>query len=193
MKKRVLVDMDSILADILIPWLRYLNEEHGEDMTVEKVVSWNMHENAPKAGLKAYDVFKREGFFRNLPEIPGAIEGVKSFVDAGHDVFVVTAAETSVSFKEKVEWFHQHLPFLGKRRLIIMHEKHLLPADVLIDDAPHNAEAYHNEHPDAFITTLKYPYNRDCKYYDFIPRSIDTDPAFAWNALSVQVRATCAS
>jgi 5'-nucleotidase len=159
MTKRILVDMDSILADILTPWCHYLNEVHGESMTIDKVVSWNMHENAPKAGLQAYDILKVEGFFRNLHVIPGAVEGVKSFVDAGHDVFVVTAAETPTSFKEKAEWFHEHFPFLGKRRLVLMHEKHLLSGDVLIDDGPHNAEAYRAAHPKAYIASLWYPYH----------------------------------
>lgn len=165
---RILVDLDSTCADLFASWLGWLKIMHGDELELLDVTTWDMHVLAKKAGKRAYEAFAQPGFFRNLPLIPGAAQGVKSFVDAGHEVFVVTAAEYPQSFGEKVEWVREHLPFLTKRQLFFGHEKHLLPADAIVDDAPHVAEAYRKAHPNALVAGIRYPYNTECEAFDFL-------------------------
>lgn len=176
--KRVIVDIDSICADILTPWLAIYNAKKGLNLTVDDVKSWDMHK-MPGAALDVYDVLGIEGFFRGLEPLPGAIPSV-AMLNATHEVLLVTAAETPISFKEKAEWVRQHMPFLTKRQLVLMHEKQLIPADYFVDDNPKTAAAYRAAHPDAKILTIAYPYNIESQAYNL--HALDwTDPRRAWS------------
>lgn len=175
---RILVDMDSILVDLMGPWLAEHNARQGDDLTVDRILTWDTHLYA-KGEKAIYEVLEKPGLFRNASPLPGGLEAVKTLHDRGHEIFVVTAAVFPNNMAEKAGWFHEHLPFLGKRRFIIAHEKHLLPGDVLIDDGPHNATAYRAAHPNATIATIGYEYNKDCPAYDLVAGDW-RDTAAAW-------------
>lgn len=178
---RILVDMDSILVNLMEVWLAAHNEAQGDDLTVDKILTWDTHEYA-KGGHAVYKPLERPGLFRAAPPLPGAVEALKTLLERGHDVFVVTAAMYPSNYGEKVEWCQEHLPFLGKRRLVFAHEKHLLPGDVLIDDGPHNATAYRLHHHNAKIYTIGYLYNKDCPAYTMVAGDW-RDPAAAWDLI----------
>lgn len=179
--RRILIDMDSITVDLMTPWLREHNARQDDDLTVDRILTWDTHLYA-KGGNAIYDVLKKSGLFRYANPLPGAVEAIRTLHERGHEVFMVTAAVFPINFGEKAEWFHEHLDFLGKRRLVFAHEKHLLPGDALIDDGPHNATAYRAAHPGAKILTIGYPYNKDCPAYDLVAGDW-RDPAAAWELI----------
>jgi len=183
---RILIDMDSITVDLMEGWLREYNAIHDDNLTVDKILTWDTHLYA-KAGKAIYDVLSQPGLFRDAPPLDGAIEAIKTLHDRGHDIFMVTAAVHPINFTEKAEWFHKHLDFLGKRRLVLAHEKHLIPADVLIDDGPHNAEAYAKHHPCARIFSIRYPYNQHSMHYTLLAGHW-SDPAGAWAEILDRLR-----
>jgi 5'(3')-deoxyribonucleotidase len=39
-------------------------------------------------------------------------------------------------------WLEEHMPFLPYSRLILIHDKHLLQGDMLVDDKPENLVAF---------------------------------------------------
>jgi 5'(3')-deoxyribonucleotidase len=121
--------------------------------------------------------------------LPGAIDAVKHLHDSGHTVYVVSAPIHAISYGEKVEWVEQWLPFLGKKRTILAHDKHIIPADWLIDDAPHNAEAYRRANPNSKIATITYPYNQGCPEFDLLAESW-LDTAKAWQEIVSTIEGT---
>ncbi len=185
-RKRVLVDLDSTVADILTPWVAINNEEYGDDLTVDKITTWDMHEHAKKARHKTYEVLTRPGFFRNLPIYDGAAAALEK-INADHDLYIVTAAEYGPSASEKLEWVKEHLPFVGKKHVVITHAKHLIKADVFVDDAPHNALAYRDAHPSAEIYGLWFPYNQMCPAFTTLFHGHYT-PAKAWDQIAERLR-----
>lgn len=166
---RIIIDLDGICADIHRPWHAWLEREHGFKMTLADQHSFDMERVVPPRLLAhVYKVLEQPGFFRNLPPIAGSLEGVRALFSAGHEIFIVTAAEAPISYKEKVEWVREHLPFITKRRLVMMHEKQLIEAAVFIDDNPKNAKAYRAAWPKSFIAGVRYAYNEKCKAYDLL-------------------------
>lgn len=162
---RIILDMDSILANILDDWLAKYNAAHGDNLTIDDIKQWEMHHFA-KAGKAIYKVLEEPGFIRNLKPIDGAIEAASTLTKRGHQVKVVSAAAFPVNYKEKVEWMAEHFPFLKKP--MMLEDKHEIYADVLVDDAPHNAKAYKEAHPNAWTMTIGYPYNIDSPHYDYV-------------------------
>jgi 5'(3')-deoxyribonucleotidase len=95
-----------------------------------------------KMELTGEEVKRMPGAYIAMEPIPGALEGVRSLIGMGHDVWIATKPPTGVpvAYAEKVAWILKHLPEL-KRKIILTHDKSLLCGDVLIDDRPHKANA----------------------------------------------------
>lgn len=155
---KVAVDADGVIVNLSEPWLRRYNELYNDNMTQDVFMSdWEVHERA-KCGHKVYDIFSEEGFFRNLPALPGAIQALETLQrDERIDLFVVTAASGRPTVaKEKFEWFEKHCPFLNvKKQVILCNRKDLIATDILIDDYARNIEAWLNARgPNGYILPM---------------------------------------
>jgi 5'-nucleotidase len=175
---RIICDLDSIVVDLMSAWLRDYNAAHNDSATEENFLTWDMHKHV-KGGKAIYGIINQPGYFRHLPMLPGAEDALKTLVRRGHEVYLVTAASFPVNYVDKIEWCAEYLPFIDKKNVVVAHAKHIIPADAIIDDGPHNAEAYRKAHPNAQVLTIGYPYNKSCPHYTDI-LGYYTDTASAW-------------
>lgn len=161
-KLRIRCDMDAILVDLAPYWLRCIAADHGVEETIDNITQWNLHKCGKLAQLgaqKVYEYLKRPGFFRNAPQIPGGLDQLKIWQDAGHDVMVVTSPSGPISIAEKFEWFEIHAPWLKSEHIVMMNRKSEIRGDVLIDDHPETGVKYLQEWPEALVLGIEYPYN----------------------------------
>lgn len=95
-----------------------------------------------KHNLTSDEVKVKQGAYLEMEAIPGAIEGAKSLIDMGFEVWLATKPPTGISYaySDKAAWVFKYLPEL-KRRLIITPDKGLLGdrGDILVDDNPTRA------------------------------------------------------
>jgi len=145
----ILVDLDGVTVDFATTVCEEHNKETGDCLTAEDIDDWEL----PKFGIKK-ETWQKPGFFYALKPYDGAIEGLALAHKNGHKLWIVTDAG-GVDFVEedKARWVRENLPFV--RGIIFTDQKHELPGDLLIDDAPKYLEAYPG-------TTVKInrPYNR---------------------------------
>lgn len=161
MKKRILVDLDGICADLLGAWLDRLNANHGRSFTKAEVTNWNIAKALGMAKEEVDAVLDEPGLFRCLPVIPGAPTALEVLQSRGHEVFIVTAPTHSPAcVADKVAWARENLP-IDPQHIVVTGKKFLVKGDVLIDDAPHQANRYSQHWPQAAIMTIAYPYNID--------------------------------
>jgi 5'(3')-deoxyribonucleotidase len=161
-KLTILQDMDSITVDLMGPWCASFNRKFKKKgdakLTVEKITNWDMHTLVPET-FAIYKIIERRGFFRKLPALPGAIESTQKLLDAGHEVFLLSAA-SGEALTDKSKWVMKYMPFM-KNRMFLSHAKTPkdgIHGDVLIDDGPHNILGFRKANPNAFIATIEYPY-----------------------------------
>lgn len=76
------------------------------------------------------------GFFRELPVVPGAREGVDKLLSYDLEIWLCTKPlETSnTSRDEKAAWVREHFPEFAEK-IIMTPDKSLAKGDVLLDDA----------------------------------------------------------
>jgi 5'(3')-deoxyribonucleotidase len=87
--------------------------------------------------------FNTEGFWEGLPPFEGAVDFVESLVDNDFDVYIATIpALGPVCHYEKEQWVTNHLPFVGRERLIFCHHKFVLRGEALLDDNPKNLSSF---------------------------------------------------
>lgn len=180
----IVVDLDSILINLLDPWLAEYNSQYQDNLTIEHLTAYKIEEIVkPECGMKIFSVFHDPGFYASLPPLPGAVESMKELHEAGHEVMICSAS-VGDSAGEKFKWCKHHLPFVHRDDIFLGHKKHKLRADILIDDAPHQIANYASAWgEDALIMTIAYPYNRDVKHLVDVYAESYKDTKTAWRTI----------
>eukprot|EP00440_Ansanella_granifera_P033235 gb/GFBE01036058.1/.p1 GENE.gb/GFBE01036058.1/~~gb/GFBE01036058.1/.p1 ORF type:complete len:696 (+),score=195.32 gb/GFBE01036058.1/:1-2088(+) len=133
-KPVVLVDMDGVVVD----WDRGFLEAWAGRTPVDRV-HYEMEKCVPEDRFsEALDLFCSEGFFRNLPEMTGAVAALKEMIGRGFQVLICTApfARSRYCAQEKWEWVREHLGEEWLSRMVITQDKTTVRGDILIDDKP---------------------------------------------------------
>jgi 5'(3')-deoxyribonucleotidase len=110
-KKIVFIDMDGVIADFFAGVGRPNCEWNPPEMFVE-------------------------GFFRNLPVMPGAKRALEAMSEMNElDLYIASKPTTRNlhSTVEKYQWIEEHFPWL-LRKIFLTCDKSFLNGDILIDD-----------------------------------------------------------
>jgi len=140
MKKRLLVDMDGVLADIYQQAINFEYKESGRLIQLKDVVGEDEIVAFPNAAKHV----RQTGFFRTAPLIPNAFE-VMEQLNEQYDIFIVSAAmEFPNSLEEKYYWLEEHFPFLPWNKIVLCGSKTVVQGDLLIDDHYKNLDPFEN-------------------------------------------------
>jgi 5'-nucleotidase len=160
---RIKVDMDAILVDLTPYWLDCIAKDTGVVETIENITQWSLHKCGkliPLGAKVVYDYLQKPGFFLNAPEIPTALETVKKWQDAGHDVMIATSPSGPTSIKEKYEWLEAKAPWLKSTDIAMINRKEELHGDLLVDDHPETGNKFLISNPNAIVLGIEYEYNK---------------------------------
>jgi 5'(3')-deoxyribonucleotidase/uncharacterized protein with PQ loop repeat len=153
---RIAVDMDEVIADSFSEHLRRYNQQTGANLTEVMVRQNGLRPLIPNERHEEYSrIPYDDGFFADLEVIEGSRNALEQ-LSQHHDIFITSAAmEVPTSFEAKFKWLEKHFPFIPPARIVFCGDKHIINADVLIDDrsrhfkefrgigilftAPHNA------------------------------------------------------
>lgn len=136
---RILVDLDGVLADFdgafAAVWSnRYPNRALPDPATqssprIVKALPTEWHGDA-------HALIGAPGFYRTLPTIDGAIDGVRQLAGTFPDVWICSTPLRAWNpcVPEKYAWVEEHLGQPWTERLLLTQDKSIVCADVLIDD-----------------------------------------------------------
>jgi 5'(3')-deoxyribonucleotidase len=141
MEKRILVDMDGVLADVYSSFFDLHEKESGQRLSVNDI-----------GGLLEAEAFPNQikwvttpGFFRKVPVIPGSREGLKRLNDHFKVIVVSLATEFPHSLTDKQLWLHEHFPFISWQQIVFCGSKNIILADIMIDDHLKNLDSFNGE------------------------------------------------
>lgn len=168
-QRRILVDMDGIIVNLMDKWLRDINsyqslrehdgipfiDETVTRVTREDIKSFDIHKHV-EMGDECYKLIQVPGFFDDLPPLAGALEGIRAIESLGHDLVIASSPAGPDSARAKLEWVSNHLGW-GKRRVILCHDKSRIEADAIIDDKPSTIRAFRNK--GCKTAVIEHPYN----------------------------------
>jgi 5'-nucleotidase len=142
--KRILVDVDCVIADLMDEWLGMYNAEYNDTLTAGQITSWGMEEFVKgECGTKIYDYLWLPNLYDYVKPIDGAITGVRWLRRHGFDVRFVTSGLHA----GKAKWLGNQGLLLGEfplysPDLIVAHDKSIIKADIMIDDNVKNCESF---------------------------------------------------
>lgn len=138
--KRIALDMDEVIADVMPKFLDIYEEEFGKRLQKEDYWGKKIYdiEGASHLRHKLHD----PGFFADLPLIPGSQEGVQRLME-NYEVFITTAAsEFKYSLYDKYEWLQKYFPFIHWKNYVFLGDKSILRADYMVDDHVRNLRKF---------------------------------------------------
>jgi len=158
-KKRVIIDMDHVMADITSNYIDWYKEATGVEVDRNFLVGKPETEAFPQPQL-VVNFLHTPGFFRSAKVIAGS-QAVIEELNKVYEVFIVSAAmEFPQSLIEKYEWLQEHFPFISWKQVIFCGFKKPIAGDYMIDDHLKNLDhfkgtpilftATHNIHVDKY-------------------------------------------
>ena len=153
-KIKVMVDCDDVLFQCNGPALDRVNAEHPDEapLRITDILSWG------KTGTRLDERLKYFGdpeFVASQPLFDGAKEFIRELSELA-DVYILTAVPAEVLSARAIR-IKQDFPEIKEDHIILASCKHLVKADVLLDDAPHNINQSVAKYPVLF----RRPWNKD--------------------------------
>ena len=139
--KRILVDMDGVLADVYSRFYELNRQEEGNILTFTDVAGKLEAEAFPNQ----IRWVTKPGFFRSVPFMPGSIEVLKNLNSAYEIIVNSLATEFPQSLTDKQLWLQDHFPFISWKQMVFYGNKNLIRADIMIDDHPKNLDNFPGE------------------------------------------------
>ena len=153
----ILIDADDVLDDLLPAWVAVLNRLSGQNLTPEDIDGWYIPQYYPTLPVETvYAVTDQPELWDTVGAVPGAVDGLKSLLDAGHQVRIVSASHYS-SLRFKIPRLLELFPYLSWYNFIITSNKELVRGDIIVDDNPDNMMD-----PSKFNILFDRPHNRSC-------------------------------
>lgn len=163
----IAVDMDGVLIEYnhtkVIPALNAA----GYDITYEEIDSFKYEETVGLEGCKiALEIINSPEIYDGLEPEPGALEGLLELRSLGR-VLIVTHSLPKMA-DAKLDWLYSH--GIEEADVVMVKDKRLVQADLLIDDALHNVEPWIATGRPAVV--FGRPWNRDWARPDLAPRAV---------------------
>jgi 5'(3')-deoxyribonucleotidase len=139
--KRILVDMDGVLADVYTRFFELHEQETGQRLSAKDV-----------AGRLEAEAFPNQlkwvatpGFFRSVPVMSGSREGLKLLNDKYNIIVISLATEFPQSLTDKQLWLYDFFPFINWQQMVFCGDKNIIKADIMIDDHLKNLDNFNGE------------------------------------------------
>lgn len=137
----ILLDVDSVVADLMPVWLRHYNALWNDTLTPEQITRWDLiHFVKPECGKQIYKFLSMQWLYDEVEPVQGAIEGVDYLRRKGWKIVYVSAGLELA--KAKFDWLLQRALLHSEAEYVAAFDKSLIRGDFLIDDRIDNVRDF---------------------------------------------------
>jgi len=138
MKKRLLIDMDGVLANVYSQFIRMEFEETGIILNPE-----NLNGKKESEAFPHFEKHVRsKEFFRTVPRMEGAVDGL-NYLNNKYNLYIVSSAtQYPDSLLEKYQWLNEFFPYISWEQMIFCGRKDPITGDIMIDDHTNNLDHF---------------------------------------------------
>ena len=159
--KRLIIDMDDVMADATGQFLHYYEKEFGVRIDRSALNGKGEGEGFPENHSAVSKFPYRDNFFRTM-SVNENCQEVMEKLNRKFDLFIVSAAmEFPQSLSEKLQWIKEHFTFLTWKQIVFCGSKTVVYGDYMIDDLVYNLEHFNGE---KFIFTA--PHNIHLNHFN---------------------------
>lgn len=162
MKRKLAVDIDNTIWDLISPWLIFYNKAFDDNLEYKDIVQYDFFNINSKASRE--DVIKLLEI-NDIWDIIQPYENTYEYLEKlnnEYELYLVTSTSYKTP-KAKFDKLFSLFPFINEDQLILISNKKLLNVDIMIDDCIDNLVG--GKYTKLLIDA---PYNRDYKKTDII-------------------------
>lgn len=141
--KKLIIDLDDVICEG--GFFTLINKFLNSNYTLSDVKGYYMQSLIDDSKLDEFFEFLLESNMYNYVEvIPNAIEVIEKLNDKYElyicSSFIIPSCEKNLGklIKDKCDWIKENMPFIKFSQMIFTSEKHLIDADIRIDDSIKN-------------------------------------------------------
>jgi 5'(3')-deoxyribonucleotidase len=166
---KIALDVDSVLADVIVTWLDVYREFSGHSLMKTEVNTWNFWRNLDLTRKQFEDIFTESWCrWEQIPPTENNLAGTVKHLRQLHTVDIVTGRtlNTVPDVKKWLSW--QNIAYEQFVRVPAYTLKSNLEYDVFIDDSPYNVmgAAFKNR----YSILYDQPWNQDVEPHPSIFR-----------------------
>lgn len=163
MRKRLLCDVDGVIADFSGFYLKLVERVCGCVYAREQVTQWSMKDSLGLPDWVEEDVNRlihEPGSGRTIEAFPGAVEAVRA-LSAAYDLYFVTSPFSSAPtwVHDREQWLDDRFGRELARKVVHTDRKYLVAGDAIVDDKPSHVEEWSAAHPTGVAVLWSTPAN----------------------------------
>lgn len=177
MRKRIGIDLDEVLNDLMSQMVIAVNSRFGTEITIEDFNRWDIRECKVLTEAQVDFIermFEDEDFLETLSPVAGAAHSINLLKQKGHEIFIITA-KPPTAIPATSRWLKRYFPMIPAENHIYTHRKDLVDVDILIDDNSQTLRMRNNKDD----VLIKRPWN---SWFDAENAAID----FNWAAAIIE-------
>lgn len=167
-RKRLLIDVDEVLADFQTPVFELIHLLFGKYLTPHDFKTWDIladFTDEEKSALFAE--MAKPGFCRGFSVVEGALEAVKRMREIV-DVYPVTNPfHMGPWAADRNEWLQENFGF-ERGQIVHTSAKHLVNGNAILDDNPTHVVDWLGENPTKLGMLWHIPNTRMLTHYDHL-------------------------
>lgn len=165
MRKRLLCDVDGVIADFTGFYLKLVENVSGCVYAREQVRRWSMKDSLGLPDWVEQDVNRlihEPGSGLKIEAYPEAVEAVRS-LSAAYDLYFVTSpfATAPTWVHDREQWLAKHFGRDLAKKVVHTDRKYLIAGDALVDDKPSHVEEWSSAHPAGVAVLWNTPANAE--------------------------------
>lgn len=167
-KKRLLVDVDEVLADFQTPVLAIVDELFGRKLTPHDFDTWDLFSIFTKE--ERDQIFARisvPGFCLQFQPKEGAVDAIRELRKTHHVTPVTRPFPSPTWVHDRMLWLYDHFD-IKEPEIVNTAAKHLIQGDALLDDNPQHVLDWIETHPTGMGMLWHIPNTRNMTQYDYL-------------------------
>ncbi|MCH8970878.1 MAG: hypothetical protein IH918_02185 [Acidobacteria bacterium] len=159
---RLGIDLDGVVANFTQGWMNFYNRDFGTNFVFEDSKNWGdpvglTHFNHIDEFWEWSSDLDGHSVFWHLDPFPGAVDAIRSLVDGGHQIIVITT-KPDFAVADTYDWLERHR--LPTAEVHILEDKWLIDCDVYLDDGPYVLPGLVKHRADRTICRYVRPWNK---------------------------------
>ena len=157
--------MDECICKFLDRLCSEYNRLNNTNLQSSQIDSWYLDKFIGEQGK---EIFRKQGFFDKLEPFPNAIKIVKK-LNNEHDIIIASKPQNKETSLDKYNWLEEYMPFIRFNQVVLGEYKHLIKADIMIDDCEYYLDLF-KENCNGTTICIDREYNKkfkaDYRIYD---------------------------
>lgn len=136
--KRLIVDLDDTLGDLLTPWINRYNAIWEDNLKIKDIPDWDITKFVKTTcGNVIFELLKPihdTSLWDNMLPMDGAVEYLED-LSGFMEIFVVSSVTGNYDIcKYKHKWLEKNFPFLDTKKFYFVSDKSGVSGDYMVDD-----------------------------------------------------------